>query len=59
MTSRSSIMEKMGTLLNEMIHITPKCIVHLHGHHNKMVPLMTPSILMDFNNGVKFCSRIY
>jgi len=32
MTSRSSIVEKTNTLPNEMIHITPKCIVHLRGH---------------------------
>jgi hypothetical protein len=35
MTSRSFIMEKMNTLLDETIHIMPKCVVHLHGHQNK------------------------
>jgi hypothetical protein len=38
MTFRSSIVEKTGTFLDETIHITFKCIVHLHGHQNKMVP---------------------
>ncbi len=44
----------MGTLLNETIHITLKCVVHLHGHWNKVMPLMKPFIFMDFNNGIKF-----
>jgi hypothetical protein len=56
MTSRSSIMEKMSTFPNEMIHIAFGCAMHLHGHRNKVVPLMKPSILADLNNGVKFCS---
>jgi hypothetical protein len=25
-------MEKMGTLLDETIHIMAMCVVHLHGH---------------------------
>jgi hypothetical protein len=54
MTPRSFIVEKIGTFLDEMIHITLKCIVHLHGHSNKVMPFMKPSILMNFNNGVKF-----
>ncbi len=47
-------MEKMGTFLDETIHIMPKSTVHLHGHWNKLVPLMKPFILMDLSNGVKF-----
>ncbi len=54
MTSRSSIVEKTHTLLDEMIHITLKCVMHLHGHWNKVVPLMKPFILADLSNGVKF-----
>jgi hypothetical protein len=56
MISQSSIVEKMGTLPNEMIHIMPKCIMHLYGHRNKVVPLMKPFIFLDLNNGVKFHS---
>jgi hypothetical protein len=48
------IVEKMKTFHDEMIHITLEYIVYLHGHWNKMVPLMKPFILMDFNNGAKF-----
>ncbi len=59
MTFRSFIVEKMNTLPNEIIHITPRCVVHLHGHRNKMVPLMKPIIFMDINNGVKFHSCTY
>ncbi len=54
----SSIMEKTSTLLDEMIHITPKCVVHLHGHRNKMVALMKPFILADLSDGAKFCNCI-
>jgi hypothetical protein len=39
-------MKKTNTLLDETIHITPECNVHLHGHQNKMVPLMKPSIFV-------------
>jgi hypothetical protein len=53
------IMEKMGTFPNETIHIMPRCVVHLHGHQNKMVPLMKPYIFVDLNNGVKFHSCTY
>jgi hypothetical protein len=56
MTSRTSIMKKMGRFPNEMIHIPFKCVVHLHGHWNKMVPFMKLSMLANFNNGAKFCS---
>jgi hypothetical protein len=59
MTSRLSIMEKTSTFPNETIHITHRCIVHLHGHQNKVVPLMKPFIFMDINNGVKFRSYTY
>ncbi len=46
----------MNTLPDETIHITPKCVVHLHGHQNKLVPLMKPYMLVNISNGVKFCS---
>jgi len=59
MASQSSIMEKTNTFLNEMIHITHGWTMHFHGRRNKMVPLMKPSILVDFTNGVKFCSYTY
>jgi hypothetical protein len=26
-----------------------ECVVHLHDHQNKMVPLMKPSIFVDFS----------
>jgi hypothetical protein len=29
-------------------------VVHLHGHRNKMVIFMKPSIFVNLNNGVKF-----
>ncbi len=57
MTFRLFIMEKMGTLLDETIHIMPRCAMHLHGHWNKVVPFMKPFILVDLNNGIEF--RIY
>ncbi len=56
MTSRSSIVEKTGTIPDEMIHITFKCTMQLHGHQNKVVPLMKSSILADLSYDVKFCS---
>jgi hypothetical protein len=58
MTFESSIVEKMGTLLDEMIYIMFEYVVHLHGHRNKVVPLMKPSILTDLNNDAKFDSCI-
>ncbi len=54
MTFQLSIVEKTGTLPNQMIHIMLKCVVHLHGHQNKMVPFMKPSIFVNFSNGAKF-----
>ncbi len=54
MTYRSSIVEKMGTLIDETIHIMPKCAVHFHGHQNKVVRLIKPFILVNLSNGVKF-----
>jgi len=54
MLSRSPIMEKTSTLPDETIHITLGCTMHLHGHWNKVLPFMKPSILVDHNNGVKF-----
>ncbi len=59
MTSQSSIVEKMGTLPDETIHIMLEGVVHLQGHGNKMVPLMKPFILEDLNNGIKFCNCTY
>jgi hypothetical protein len=59
MTFRSSIVKKTSTLLNKMIHITPECTMHLHGHQNKMVPLMKPFILVDLSNGTKFYNYTY
>jgi hypothetical protein len=53
MTFRTSILEKMGMFPNETIHIPPRCTVHLHGHQNKVVPFMKPSILVDLSNGTK------
>ncbi len=54
MISRSFIVKKTSTLFNEMIHIMPKCTMHLHGDWNKMVPFIKPFIFVDLNNGVKF-----
>jgi hypothetical protein len=51
--------EKTNTFLDEMIHITPGCTMHLHGHWNKMVPRLKPSILMDLSNGTKFRNCTY
>jgi hypothetical protein len=59
MTFYSSIVKNMSTLLDETIHIMPKCTVHFHGHRNKMVPRMELSILADFCNGAKFCNYTY
>jgi hypothetical protein len=59
MAFRLSIMEKMNTLLDEMIHIMHTCAMHVHGRRNKMVPLMKPFILGDFTKGVKFYSCTY
>ncbi len=59
MTSQSTIVEKMNTLLDETINITPECVMHLHDHRNKVVPFMKPSILINLNNGVKFYNYIY
>ncbi len=53
MTFQLSIVEKMGTFPNEMIHIMLECAMHLHGHRNKVMPFMKPSILMNLSNGVK------
>jgi hypothetical protein len=48
------MVEKIGTLPNQMIHIMFKCVVHLHGHRNKVVPFMKPSIFANFSNSAKF-----
>jgi hypothetical protein len=59
MTSQSFTVEKTSTILDETIHIMPKCIVHLQGHRNIVVPLMKLYILADLNNGVKFRNCTY
>jgi len=56
MTFRLFIVEKTCTFLDERIHITPMCVVHLHGHRNKVVFLMKLFIFVDISNGTKFCS---
>jgi hypothetical protein len=38
----------------DTIHIMPRCVMHLHDHQNKFVPLMKPFILVNLNNGDKF-----
>jgi hypothetical protein len=58
MTSWLSILEKANTLLDETIHIMHEFTMHLHGHQNKMVPLIKPSILVDLSNGIKFRNYI-
>jgi hypothetical protein len=52
-------MEKTSTLLNETIHIMLECVMHLHGHRKKVVPLMKLFILANFSNDTKFCSYTY
>jgi hypothetical protein len=37
----------------------PECTMHLHGHRNKMVPLMMPFILANLSNGTKFRNYTY
>ncbi len=59
MTSWSSIVKKMGTFPDEMIHIMPKCAMHLHGHQNKMVFFIMFSIFADLSNGIKFRNYTY
>jgi hypothetical protein len=59
MTFQSSIVEKMNTFFGEVIHIMPKCVVHLHGHQNEMMPLMKPIILMNLNDGIKCHNYIF
>ncbi len=58
MTSRLSIVEKMSTFLDETIHITFECVVHLHGHQNKMLSLMKPFIFVNLSNGAKLHSYL-
>ncbi len=59
MTSWLFIVEKMGTLLDEMIHITHGCAMHLHDHRNKTVSFMKLSILANFSNDIRFCNNTY
>jgi hypothetical protein len=47
-------MENISTFPNEIIHITLGCVVHFHGHWNKMVPLMKPFIFVDLNNDATY-----
>jgi len=42
-----------------MIHIMPECVMHLHGHPNKMVSLMKPFILTNLNNDIKLHNCTY
>ncbi len=51
------IVKKTNTLPDETIRIMPRCIVHLRGHRNKMVPFTKPFIFTNLNNGFRF--RIY
>jgi hypothetical protein len=50
---------KKQTFFDEMIHIMHGCIMHLHGHRNKVVPLVKPFILSNINNGAKFHNCTY
>jgi hypothetical protein len=54
MTSQSYIMERTSTLPNERIHITLMCVVHFHGHRNKMMPLMKLPVLVNLSSYAKF-----
>jgi hypothetical protein len=54
MIFQSSTLKKTSTLLNEMIHIMPRCAMHLHDHENKVMPFLKPFILADLNNDAKF-----
>jgi hypothetical protein len=56
MISRSCILKMTSTFPNEMIHVMSGCVMHLHGHQNKMVHLLKPSIFVDLSSDVKFCS---
>jgi hypothetical protein len=54
MTFQPFIMENMGTLPDETIHIMPGCTMHLYGHQNKVMSFVEPFIFVNFNNGIKF-----
>ncbi len=54
-----SIVKKTSTLLDDTIHISFGCIVHLHGHWNKVMPLMNPFILANLSNDTKFYNCTY
>jgi hypothetical protein len=56
MTFRTFILEKTGALPNEMIHISLRCVVHLHDHQNKMVPLMKPLYLWILTMVLRFAT---
>jgi cAMP phosphodiesterase len=47
-------MKKTSIILDEMIHIMLGCTMHLHGHGNKMVPFIKPSILMHLIMALSF-----
>lgn len=53
MTSQLSIVKKTSMFLDKTINIMHKCVIHLHGHLNKVVPHIKPSILMDLGNDTK------
>jgi hypothetical protein len=59
MSSQLFILEKTSNLLDETIHIMLGCVMHLHGHRNKMVPFLKPSIFVDLDNGARFRSCNY
>ncbi len=54
MTSLLSIMEKMDTFPDETLHIMLECAMYFHGHQNKVVPLIKPSMLVDISNDTNF-----
>jgi hypothetical protein len=58
MTLQRSIVEKTNTFLDETTHITFECAMHLHGHRNKVAPLMKTAILVNLSNGTKFHNYI-
>jgi hypothetical protein len=50
---------KTITLPDKTIHIMLGCVMHLHGHQNKVVPFMKPFILVNPSNGTNFCNCTY
>ncbi len=52
-------MKKTSTFLDETIHIMLGCVMHLHDHWNKVMPVLKLSILANFTNNAKFRSYTY